>query len=80
MTNAIVLTQGDELVSGEIIDTNAQFLCEALSNHGISVVEIRTIPDNLNAISLVLQESLKKADIVNYPNEQQIAKLLQIVG
>ena len=64
MTNAIVLTQGDELVSGEIIDTNAQFLCEALSNHGISVVEIRTIPDNLSAISLVLQESLSKADIV----------------
>ena len=64
MNRAIVVTQGDELVSGQILDTNAQFLCGILWDYGISVVEVRTVPDDPHAIATALKEAAHKADVV----------------
>ena len=45
MKNAVIITIGDEILSGNTIDTNSNFIATQLKNIGVKVVQIRTISD-----------------------------------
>ncbi|WP_276369130.1 competence/damage-inducible protein A [Chryseolinea sp. H1M3-3] len=62
--NAELLTIGDELLYGQIVDTNAQWMSAALSNAGIKVIRKTTVGDLEDEILNALAEAEKRADIV----------------
>ena len=43
---ATIITQGDELTTGSVLNTNAQWLAEQLTNHGWTVQAMITAPDD----------------------------------
>ncbi len=61
---AWIISIGDELLLGQIINTNAAFLAQKLTALGFSVEKILTIPDNHKHISDTLQFALGKTDLV----------------
>lgn len=61
---AAILVIGDEIISGHTVDTNSNYLANALNQLGISVVEIVSVGDRVEDISSELKSLLKKADIV----------------
>ncbi|MHA1785258.1 MAG: molybdopterin-binding protein [Candidatus Helarchaeota archaeon] len=56
--NAELIFTGNELLNGRILNTNARWLCRKLSNLGVSVNRIITVPDNLEMISENIKNSL----------------------
>ena len=46
MPTAIVLSQGTELTTGQVLDSNAHWICQQLWERGYSVQYIQTVPDN----------------------------------
>jgi len=48
---AAIINVGDELLSGDIENTNATWLCERLTDRGVAVNRIVVVPDDLNVIS-----------------------------
>src|SRR6187549_1765328 len=61
---AEILTIGDELLYGQIVDTNAQWMSVALSNAGIKVVRKTTVGDQEDEILRAFAEAESRADIV----------------
>lgn len=63
-TTAELLTIGDELLYGQIVDTNSQWMSVALSNAGIKVIRKSTVGDHDNEILTAFAEAEKRADII----------------
>lgn len=63
-TLAEIIAIGDEILYGQILDTNTQWMSEALDAAGFRVNRITTIGDSEAAILDILAESEKRADIV----------------
>lgn len=61
---AIIITIGDELLIGQVIDTNSAWLGQQLNKLGIPVIEKIAISDSREGISSALDYATKKADIV----------------
>lgn len=61
---AELLTIGDELLYGQIVDTNSQWMSIALSNAGIKVIRKTTVGDQEDQILAALTEADKRADII----------------
>ncbi len=61
---AELITIGDEILIGQIVNTNAVFLAKALHGIGVEVVQISAISDDKNAITTALDQALARADIV----------------
>ncbi len=61
---ATILTIGDEILIGQIIDTNAVWMSQKLTAMGISVVERLTVSDEHGAIVDGISHCLKVSDIV----------------
>lgn len=61
---AILITIGDEILSGNTVDTNSNFIAGELRSIGIPVVEILTVSDEVTAIEKALENALNLADIV----------------
>lgn len=61
---AELLTIGDEILYGQIVDTNAQWMSVELSQAGIKVVRKTTVGDQEDEILAALAEAEKRADIV----------------
>jgi nicotinamide-nucleotide amidase len=61
---AELLTIGDEILYGQIIDTNSQWMSVALSNAGIKVVRKTSVGDIEGEILTALAEAEKRADII----------------
>lgn len=61
---AELLTIGDELLYGQITDTNAQWMSAALSDAGIRVIRKTTVGDVEDEILKAFSEAEKRADIV----------------
>jgi nicotinamide-nucleotide amidase len=61
---AEVMAVGDELVSGQRLDTNSQWLSQRLGELGIPVVYHTTVGDDLQAHARVLREAFDRADVV----------------
>jgi nicotinamide-nucleotide amidase len=64
MIKAELLTIGDELLFGQILDTNAQWMSIELTNAGISVIRKTTVGDIESEILTAFAEAEKRADIV----------------
>lgn len=61
---ASVLAIGDELVLGSVSDRHAQWLSSRLVELGCSVVEHRTVGDDLGQIAMAIREFARHSDIV----------------
>jgi molybdenum cofactor synthesis domain-containing protein len=59
-----VVTVGDELLSGDTVDTNASWLCDRLDERGVSVERITTVPDRIADIARVVNEYHAEYDAV----------------
>jgi len=61
---AEIITIGDEILIGQIIDTNSAFIAKELNKIGISVKQISTVEDEREHILDALQEAKQRADII----------------
>ena len=64
MISTKIITIGDEILIGQIVDTNSTFISKQLINIGIEVNEILSISDEKSSIFNALDNSLNKFDIV----------------
>ncbi len=62
--NANIITIGDEILIGQIVDTNSAWLAQQLNLIGISVNEIITCKDDKDNILSAVNRSLKQVDLV----------------
>ena len=61
---AEILTIGDELLYGQVLDTNAHWICGELDKNSIKIVQRTTIGDTRQAILTALSEAEERADII----------------
>ncbi len=61
---ATVLTIGDELLIGQVRDTNASWLGEQLTQAGVVVRRMATVGDDEQALQSELRQSLAESDLV----------------
>ena len=61
---ADIITIGDEILIGQILDTNAAFLGKALNKIGVEVRQIRSISDDKTAILEAFSEAQNSVDLV----------------
>ena len=59
-----ILTIGDEILIGQIVDTNASWIAQKLNLIGMKVIQMKSVSDELSDIKYQLQLSLNEADIV----------------
>lgn len=64
MPKISILTVGDELLIGQVIDTNAAFMARELNLRGLEVFRKLTIADTLPEIKENLQRVLSHSDVV----------------
>jgi nicotinamide-nucleotide amidase len=64
LISAELLTIGDEILYGQIVDTNSQWMSVELSNAGIKVIRKTTVGDVESEILTALAEAEKRADII----------------
>jgi nicotinamide-nucleotide amidase len=62
--NAILLTVGDEILIGQVVDTNSAWMGNQLNSIGVQVTEILSVSDDLDAIKDALGYALDKSDVV----------------
>ena len=62
--NAEIINIGDELLIGQVVNTNASWMASELNKAGISVVQITTIADDDLAIKTALDNAAERAQIV----------------
>lgn len=61
---ATILTVGDEILIGQVTDTNATYMAAALSEAGITVVEHLSVGDSRVGIMGALDRALQQSDLV----------------
>jgi len=59
-----IINVGTELLLGEILNTNAQFLCRELAGMGIAVQRILTVGDNPKRLKQDFLTALDRSDVV----------------
>ena len=60
---AIIFSQGDEVITGALVDTNAAFLADHCRTLGFDIVRHITVADDMDDLVQVLQEIDGLADI-----------------
>ena len=61
---AALITIGDEILSGNTIDTNSNFIASELKKIGIPVLQIFTVSDEVDTIVAALKSAFEMADLV----------------
>ena len=61
---AEIITIGDELLIGQVIDTNSAWMAEELNMMGIKVHQITSISDDREHILTSLRDASQRADII----------------
>lgn len=64
MKTATIITIGDEILSGNTVDTNSNFIARELKDIGIKVQQIFTISDEVSEIENFLKTALENSDLV----------------
>ncbi|UTX48387.1 CinA family nicotinamide mononucleotide deamidase-related protein [Chryseobacterium sp. MA9] len=64
MEKAVLITIGDEILSGNTVDTNSNFIAAELKNIGIKVTQILTISDEIETIKEALNVAFEAGDLV----------------
>ncbi len=77
---AEIITIGDEILIGQIVDSNSKWLASELNKIGVSVYQITSIQDDRQHIMKALREAQENADIVIItgglgPTKDDITKL-----
>ena len=77
---AEIITIGDEILIGQIVDTNSQWLGQRLNEIGVSIYQITSIQDDKEHIVKAVEEAEQNADIVIMtgglgPTKDDITKL-----
>jgi nicotinamide-nucleotide amidase len=77
---AEIITIGDEILIGQILDSNSKWIAEELNKIGVSVYQITSIQDNKEHILKALKEADLNSDIVILtgglgPTKDDITKL-----
>ena len=60
---AYILSTGDEVLLGDIVDTNSSFLCRSLKDMGIEVDKIIAVGDSVDSISANIKDISEHTDI-----------------
>jgi len=61
--NASIVTVGDELLIGQVVNTNAVYLAGELTRIGITVSYTMTVQDDVHAITAAIQDGVKQCDL-----------------
>jgi nicotinamide-nucleotide amidase len=61
---AEIISVGTELLLGEILDTNSQYLAQQLTPLGIDLFFVTHVGDNLGRLTDTVQRALKRSDIL----------------
>jgi nicotinamide-nucleotide amidase len=64
MMKCEIITIGDELLIGQVVDTNSAWMAERLNEQGIELYQITSVHDNRKHIIAALDEAFGRADIV----------------
>ena len=81
-TNSVkieIITIGDEILIGQIVDTNSAWMAVELNKAGFEIAQITSVHDDANHIILSLELALERADIVLFtggigPTKDDITK------
>lgn len=77
--NIEIITIGDELLIGQVVDTNSAWMSRKMSGAGFDVVYITSIKDSKEAIYTAIEDGFGRADILlvtggNGPTKDDITK------
>ncbi len=61
---AEIITIGDEILIGQIVDTNSAWISEQLNMHGIDVYQITSVHDDHGQILKALADAESRADLI----------------
>ena len=61
---AEIITIGDELLIGQVVDTNSAWMAQRLNEHGIELYQITSVHDDREHIIKALDEAFGRVDIV----------------
>ena len=61
---AEIITIGDELLIGQVVDTNSAWMAQRLNEEGIELYQITSVHDNREHILSALDEAFSRVDIV----------------
>ena len=61
---AIILNIGDELLIGQVVNTNASWMANELEAHAIHVKRVMVVSDDVSDITDGLQHAMQSADVV----------------
>ena len=64
MINVEMLSTGDEVLHGQIVDTNAAWLADFFFNQGLPLTRRNTVGDDLDALVAILRERSEQADVL----------------
>lgn len=64
MTLAEIITIGDELLIGQVVDTNSAWIGKQLNDIGIKVFQITSVSDDEKHILSALKDAQERADII----------------
>jgi molybdenum cofactor synthesis domain-containing protein len=64
VTSAAIVTIGNELVSGDTVNTNGSWLAKQLEALGVSVQLIAAVPDEVDRVAELVREQAAAADVV----------------
>ncbi|MEG1499402.1 MAG: CinA family nicotinamide mononucleotide deamidase-related protein [Bacteroidales bacterium] len=62
--NVGIITIGDEILMGQIVDTNSKYISNIFTNLGMEITEIRSIPDQEDHIQHCLDDMFALNDIL----------------
>jgi molybdenum cofactor synthesis domain-containing protein len=64
VATAAIVTIGSELVSGDVVDTNAVWLAKRLERAGVQVQLVATLPDDVERVARHVRTAAADADVV----------------
>ena len=59
---AEIITIGDELLIGQVVDTNSAWIAEQLNAYGIELYQITSVHDSREHIIAALDEAFNRAE------------------
>ena len=62
--HAEIIAFGDEITSGQLLDTNTQWLSQRLEELGIRVLYHTTVGDQLEPMAWVFRQAIRRADVI----------------
>src|SRR5271156_4141871 len=62
--NAVILSTGDEITTGKVVDTNANYLSDKLAEIGVDLVAVITVGDVPERLEWAWRTAMQLGDVV----------------